>query len=162
MNDKLLLIIDVQQAFINEHTKHIPSLIEEHIKNNEYNTIVLGKFINDINSKFVKDLKWTGCIGKKETEIVLENCEAFPVIERTAYSVYNNELDLLIKQNNINTIYLCGLDTDACVLKTAVDLFENNYNVKIIKDLCASSAGVGYHNEGIKLLERFIGKNNVI
>ena len=35
---------------------------------------------------------------------------------------------LVNKENKIKDIYLCGIDTDACVLKTAIDLFENNYN----------------------------------
>ena len=162
MNNKLLLIIDVQQAFINRYTKHIPNLIEEHIKNNKYNMIVLGKFINNPNSKFVKDLKWTGCIDKENTEIVLKNHQDYAIIERTVYSAYNNKLDLILKKNNIKTIYLCGLDTYACILKTAIDLFENNYEVRIIKELCASSGGAKYHNYGIKLLERFIGRDNIL
>lgn len=162
MNNKLLLVIDVQQAFINKYTNHIPKLIEEHINNNIYNTIVLGKFVNNLDSKFVKELSWLKCIDDKDAKLVLENCEKFPIIERTAYSLYNNKLDLILKKNKIDTIYLCGLDTDACILKTAVDLFENNYNVKILENLCASSAGIEHHNEGINLLKRFIGKNNII
>ena len=33
---------------------------------------------------------------------------------------------LIVVFSSIGVVYLCGLDTDACVLKTAVDLFENN------------------------------------
>lgn len=162
MNNELLLIIDVQRAFINKYTDNIPNSIEKHIKNNKYNMIVLGKFVNNADSKFVKDLKWLGCMNNNETEIVLNNCKDYTIIERTAYSVYNNRLEQILKENDIKTVYLCGLDTDACVLKTAVDLFENNYDVKVIKDLCASSGGIEYHNYGIKLIERFIGIDNII
>ena len=162
MKNKLLLIIDVQQAFINKYTEHIPNLIDEHINNNKYNIIVLGKFINRPDSKFVKDLKWSGCMNQNETEIALRNYKEFSIIKRTAYSMYNNELEKILKENNIETVYLCGLDTDACVLKTAVDLFEHNYDVKVIKNLCASSGGTEYHKYGIKLLERFIGRDNII
>ncbi len=162
MCNKMLLVIDVQKAFINKYTNNIPKMIEEHIIKNEYNVIVLGKFINNLDSRFVKKLQWTRCIDENDTEIVLENYRKFPIIERTAYSVYNNQLELLLKENDIDTVYLCGLDTDACVLKTAVDLFENNYNVKVIEKLCASSGGIEYHNEGVNLLKRFIGKNNII
>lgn len=162
MGKTLLLVVDIQQAFINKYTERISDLIEKHIISNRYDKIVLGKFINNPNSKFVKDLNYLGCIDEKDIKIVLEDYKKFPIIERTTYSVYNNKLEKLLKDNNIDTVYLCGLDTDACILKTAVDLFENNYNVKVIENLCASSAGIEYHNYGIKLLKRFIGKNNII
>ena len=162
MNNKLLLIIDIQQAFINKYTNHIPNLIEKHIDKNKYGKIILGKFINTSNSKFVKDLNWLGCLDEKDTKIVLEDYQKFPIIERTAYSVYNDKLEKFLKENSIDTVYLCGLDTDACILKTAVDLFENNYNVKVLEKLCASSGGIEYHNYGIKLIKRFIGKDNII
>ena len=29
---------------------------------------------------------------------------------------------------------MCGINTDACVFKTALDLFENNFDVKVIDD----------------------------
>ena len=36
---------------------------------------------------------------------------------------------------------MCGVDIDCCVLKTAFDFFENDYNVFVLKDLCASTNG---------------------
>ncbi|MEI3434494.1 MAG: hypothetical protein V8R26_05800, partial [Clostridia bacterium] len=54
-----------------------------------------------------------------------------------------------IKENDVEQIYLC-LDfknTDACVLKTALDLFENNYEVYVLKEYCMSGAGQKIHND---------------
>ena len=67
-----------------------------------------------------------------------------------------------IKENDIDKIYLCGFDTDACVQKTAIDLFENNYNVFVLKDYCMSHKGVELHNIIINNLARLIGKNSII
>ena len=36
MPKKALLVIDVQNYYINEHTKDIPQKIAEHIKTNKY------------------------------------------------------------------------------------------------------------------------------
>ena len=36
-------------------------------------------------------------------------------------------------ENHIEQIYLCGIDTDACVFKTALDLFENEYDVYVLE-----------------------------
>ncbi len=67
-----------------------------------------------------------------------------------------------ISENNINYIYLCGIDTDACVMKTAVDLFENGLNVKVIENYCMSHSGKKIHKSAIKMLKKLIGNKNVI
>ena len=78
------------------------------------------------------------------------------------YNYAKDNFEKYIKENNIEEIYVCGLDTDACVLKTSIDLFENNYDVKVIKDLCMSHSGIEMHNIAINILNKMIGKDNVI
>lgn len=67
-----------------------------------------------------------------------------------------------IKDNNINDIYLCGIDTECCVLKTALDLFEENYNVYVLKDYCACTYGELRHSNAIEIIKRNIGNKYVI
>lgn len=74
----------------------------------------------------------------------------------------NDELKNYIKENGISEIYLCGFDTDACVQKTALDLFEQNYDVYVLKDYCMSHAGKATHDFCINNLTRLIGKNRII
>ena len=45
------------------------------------------------------------------------------------YSAVNRDLIEYISKNSIDEIYLCGFDTDGCILKTAFDLFENNKHI---------------------------------
>lgn len=65
-------------------------------------------------------------------------------------------------ENNINYIYLCGIETDACVMKTAVDLFENGLNVKVIEKYCMSHSGKKFHKSAIKMLKKLIDNKSVI
>ena len=67
-----------------------------------------------------------------------------------------------LKENKIKDIYLCGIDTDACVFKTAIDLFENNYNVKVIEYYTMSHSGRRYHKFAIKMLKKLIGKDSIV
>ena len=84
------------------------------------------------------------------------------IFNKKIYSAVNDEFKTYIKENDINSIFLCGIDTDACVLKTAVDLFENNIDVKVIEHCCMSHSGKKYHNYAIKMLKKLIGKDNII
>ena len=157
----LLIVIDLQSNFINDNTNMIPDKVSKLLQSKRFDNVIFTKFINDQNSSFYKILGYKGCIEEKDREIVIDtgNCK---VIEKRPYTAYNDELVKYIKDNNINTIYLCGIDTDACVLKTALDLFENNYDVKVIEDCSMSHSGKEYHDWAIMMLQKLIGKQNII
>ena len=118
-------------------------------------------FINDDNSNFYRILNYKGCMTEKDRNIVIDT-KNYKIIEKRVYTAYNDELKLYIDSNNFETIYLCGIDTDACVLKTALDLFENNLDVKVIEDCSMSHSGIEYHNSAINMLRKLIGNQNVI
>ena len=157
----LLLIIDVQKNFINKFTKNIPLKIETLLNKESFDYIAYTKFINDENSNFYKTLNYKGCMNENDRKIVLDIGNNI-IFNKKTYTAFNDELKTYIKENNINKIYLCGIDTDACVLKTAIDLFENNIDVKIIENCCMSHSGKKYHNYAIKMLKKLIGKENII
>ena len=159
--NNLLLIIDLQKSFINENTKDIPDKINKLINKNFANHIIFTKFINDNESNFFKILNYKGCMTEQDRNIVIDTKEN-KIIEKRVYTAYNDDLRSYINSNNIKTIYLCGIDTDACVLKTALDLFENNFDVKVIEDCSMSHSGIEYHNSAIKMLKKLIGNQNVI
>ena len=159
--NNLLLIIDLQENFINNNTKNVPNSIKKLIDSNIANHIVFTKFINDDSSNFYKVLNYKGCMSEKDRNIVIDTKD-YKIIEKRVYTAYNNELKLYINTNNIKTIYLCGIDTDACVLKTALDLFENNFDVKVIEDCSMSHSGIEYHISAINMLRKLIGNQNVI
>ena len=159
--NNLLLIIDLQENFINDNTKNVPNSIKKLIDSNITNHIVFTKFINDDSSNFYKILNYKGCMSEKDRNIVIDTKD-YKIIEKRVYTAYNDELKLYINTNNIKTIYLCGIDTDACVLKTALDLFENNFDVKVIEDCSMSHSGIEYHISAINMLRKLIGNQNVI
>lgn len=51
-NIKALIIIDIQNYFINKLTKSLPEKILMYINENDYNFIIFTKFINKENSNF--------------------------------------------------------------------------------------------------------------
>lgn len=157
----LLLIIDVQKSFINENTKNIPKKIEKLLQTNKFNHIIFTKFINEENSNFYMELNYQGCMSEEDRKIVIDT-KNNTILKKKTYTAVNSELTHYIKENNIDIIYLCGIDTDACVLKTALDLWENNYNVKVIKDCCMSHSGYEMHDSAINILNKMIGSSNVI
>lgn len=48
------------------------------------------------------------------------------------------------------------------MLKTAFDLFENGYDVKVLRDYSASTHGMESNNYILDVIGRSIGRDNVI
>ena len=157
----LLLVIDVQNDFINDNTRKFVDKIEQLINSKKFDYIAFTKFINDKNNILYKKLNYKGCMTVEGQKIVLDT-KNYKIFEKTIYSALNNKLKEYIKVNDIKNIYLCGFDTDACVQKTTLDLFENSYEVFVLKDYCMSSSSIELHNTIINNLKRLIGKNHII
>lgn len=157
---KLLLVIDVQRDFINEYTVKKLEDIQSLVDSGKYDIVAFTRFINDENSILYNKLNYKGCMTKEQQEIML-NTYDYKIFDKKTYTAVNEELRKYISDNNINQIYICGFDTDACVQKTALDLFEQGYNVCVLKDYCMCGQGEELHKEVIKNLKRLIGNDGV-
>lgn len=49
---------------------------------------------------------------------------------------YKTDLDDLLKENQVDNVYICGLATDYCVKYTAVDAIDAGYTVHLFTDAC--------------------------
>ena len=84
------------------------------------------------------------------------------VMNKETYTAYNEELKSYIKNNDIKNIYLCGIDIDCCVLVTALNLFENNYDVYVLKDYCYSMSGEERKELVVDILKHNIGGDYIV
>lgn len=159
--NSLLLIIDLQDSFINSNTEMVLPKINMLLNENKFDKIVFTRFINSPNSIWFTKLKYTGCITEKSRKIQIETRNN-KVIDKQIYSALGTELKTYIEENDISKIYLCGIDTECCVLKTAFDLFENGYDVYVLKDYCACMQGLQRHNNALDILKRTIGYDKII
>lgn len=157
----LLLVIDLQKSFINDNTSEIPLKVEKLIRNNNFDYVAFTKFINYDTCNFNTVLNYKGCMSEEERNIVIDTGNN-KIFCKSVYTALNNELIDYINDNNINMIYVCGIDTDACVLKTAIDLFENNYNFRVIENCSMSHSGKEFHEFAIRMLKKLVGEQNII
>jgi len=162
MNDlkQCILIVDVQAGFINEYTKHIPLLVEN--IQHEYKYAVAAKFFNPEHSFFRKLIKWDSfSLGSKDVELAFNFREDGLIIEKSIYSCVSDDFLSWLHNKDISVVHICGVDTDICVSKCAVDLFEKGIEPVVLGNLCASYAGEESHNFGLATLKRFIGESQV-
>lgn len=141
-----LLIVDVQKSAVGK--SKLPKQIEA--LQSQYKYVFISVFKNK-KSPLLKILNWT---GYQDESLAFSPVKNAVVFHKSGYSSY------LSKMKDFKEIHLCGFDTDACIYKTAMDLVENGIRPVILKDLCFSE-NQAFHEMGIKLLARNIGKHNI-
>ncbi len=164
----VLVVVDVQNGFITEHSKPVIPVIVDLVRRWQAarGDVVFSRYLNYAGSPFERLIGWTKMADGPETEIVTELAPHVgphtPVVDKYIYTLFTPEGTHLIKERGWTDLYVCGIDTDICVLKTAVDAFEHNLTPWILKDACASHAGLEAHNAGLFIAARFIGPNQII
>lgn len=152
-----LLIIDMQRGFMNEHTQVIINNIQELCLDNKFDFVVATRFIQHSDSQFDLALHWNEMpSGSRNTEFVDGIVtHADMVMEKVTYGLSTGDITFF-RRMRITDITLCGVDTDACVMACAFDLFDAGFNVHIAAHACASSGGPELHESGLLMLRRNI------
>ena len=89
----------------------------------------------------------------------LEVLEGDKIIKKRRYSAfYGTDLDLFLRDNQVDEIYLVGVCTNICVLYTAADARNISYKVNIFKDGVASFDEEA-HKFALKEMENTLGCN---
>lgn len=159
---KLLLIIDMQEGFRYVESEAIlPNILE--LTESFSGAVVFSKFVNNKGSLFEQQLNWIKFQEEKDTKLFSElqapnNIE----FEHGGYTVLNNNLIKLVEDHGIVEVFLCGIYTDVCIIKTAMDLFDKNIEAFVIEDACGSLDGKSLHDSAILSLRHIIGKKHVL
>ena len=145
---KILLAIDIQPSFVHGDIDYVKR-VQEYIDVSNYDYVYATTFLNYENSNFFNILDWD-----KVMEFEKPMIEYDRLIIKHGYGLDDY---FVLQRNNIH-YDICGLDTEACVYKVALDLFERCYDFSVLENLCQSSGGLLTHNYAITCLERSIGK----
>jgi nicotinamidase-related amidase len=135
-----LLVIDIQNAFLS------------HMDQTEVETAMqnINMYINLFREKgfpiirvYHSDLKY-GYGPKENTEqfefpkTVLIKPDDPKVIKHYGDAFNKTELDKVLKEKKVNTLFLCGLSAVGCVLATYIGADNNDYSAFFIKDALIS------------------------
>ena len=163
--EPLLLVIDMQNGFVTGKTEHVVPGIKTLVEHfNEAGLpVAFTRFINRPDGGHVKWIGWSRLMAEPETDLAAELRElAVNVFDKNGYTAFTSEFERFLQAHNIDTLILCGIATDGCVLKSAVDAFERNIRPLIVQDACASHGGDALHRAGLQLLARFVGGKQLV
>ena len=158
-----LLIIDVQNYFINKWTQNIPQNIVRLIEGGDFPVIAFTKFVNTPDSNFVRQFNYTACSKPPYTDIV-NNLQPWikkdNVFVKNTYSAFlDGRLLNFLKKNKITELTIAGIDTENCVLTNALAAFDYGFKIFVVADCCASATGgPQMHEVALAIIKKNIGK----
>ncbi len=117
-------------------------------------------FSNDAHLLNVdNELKLWGNHGIKDSEAakVLDEFDLqetdYIVPKRRYNGFFQTDLDLLLRELNIDTLIVCGADTNICVLQTLAGAYFLNYKTIVAADACATFL-IGNQEQGLEYFSK--------
>jgi nicotinamidase-related amidase len=77
----------------------------------------------------------------------------FRVFKRKYSAFQGTDLDLMLRELNVDTVVLTGIVTDICIQHTAADAFSRGYKIVIPKD-CVEAADAATQEAAIKYMQK--------
>lgn len=156
---KPLLIVDVQQGFIKNGAGTIIDPIRSLL--DSWNGLVYYlRYKNYPGSLYTQHLDWHEFMTSNQHDIVPDiyksGCEIFD------HFGYAPAAELIEKIKPHGEAYICGLDTDACVMAAVFACWDNEIRPYIIADCCACSDGESFHKAALDIMLRQFGVKSVI
>lgn len=160
-----LLAVDIQQGFINAATAKIPLAVRKFCDRVHIQHRIFTRFINPGESgQFVKILGWDRLQGEPEISLAPE-VDELPtlVVDKRSYSPFmDGKLIDALRNFEATDVLVFGIETDACVFQSALDLFDRGLRPLVIADLSMSTAGRQYHHAALRMLARHIGSESIV
>ncbi|MFJ7969568.1 cysteine hydrolase [Streptomyces sp. NPDC096324] len=167
-NKAVLVVVDAQNGFIREPSQPVIPVIADIVSRWQENggDVIFTRYLNYPGSPFERMIHWTALQDSPQTDIVPELLpfarQATAILDKTIYSLFSEEGSELVRRHGWTDLYICGIATESCVLKTAVDAFERDLTPWLLEDASASHAGSAVHDAGILVASRFIGVGQII
>ena len=161
---RALLVVDVQNGFANRYTAHVPERIRRLIERGEHDPVLFTRFVNAPGGPYRRFLDWHACADPPETDLTPELAPlAAPdrVYTKPGYTGIPAELADRLRELSPEAVTVVGIDTDMCVLKVAMDVFDLGIKPVVLVDCCASTAGLQAHLAGLAVLARNIGADQL-
>ncbi|UVM07231.1 isochorismatase family cysteine hydrolase [Pseudomonas laurylsulfatiphila] len=160
-NNNALLIIDMQQedGFVLENVDrvlaHTAALLDT--ARHQRMPVIYTRHINQADGSDLphgEPLAADGGpggyrAGTRQVEIIesLTPQSGELIIDKGRYSAFHRtDLDARLRAMEVDTLIVCGVLTDVCVLTSVFDAFALGYRVRLVSDACTTTTEAGHYS----------------
>jgi nicotinamidase-related amidase len=159
-----LLVVDVQKGFVNKFTEQVPGRVCRLIDQGSWDPLLFTRFVNVPGSPYQRLLDWHDCEGPPETDLaddVAPYAQRGRVFVKKGSTGLTAEMRDYLTERKFERMTVVGIDTDMCVMKIALDLFDLGIQPIVLADCCGSTLGAYAHLAGLAILSRNIGPEQI-
>lgn len=158
-----LLVVDMQKGFLDESHNDYVQKVQDFLDQNHarYDVIVATRFFNPKKSLWRMLLNWEGC-DEHSSDLLLRVSlpQGSKDVDKSTYGISGApQIQKWLK--DVERVDVLGVDTDACVLLSCLELFDLQIKPYVLSDLCVSTRGDYYHHMALEILRRNIGQEQV-
>ena len=136
--NKVLLIVDMQNGLVNnDNYKKLIKKIDELIAKGDYDKYIFTKFVNKKKSLFERRLNYSNLQSKGSQSICVKIPENALVFEKYGYGLELKDLEQ-IKALGVDSVDVCGIQTDACVYAISLELWDNGIYPNVLINYTAT------------------------
>lgn len=161
---KIILLVDIQEGYMNDELRSLPRDIEKHIKNYEYDLVIATRFINKNDSLHKADInirEMTVFSSKAKLVEPIEKISDF-VLMKSTYTSLTEDVAKLLEKNEVKQVYLAGLNTETSILATAFDLFDKGIKPVVLSHLCNTTNGKKINDAALEILKIAVGDECIL
>lgn len=167
LNQTALVVVDMENGFVNDRSRHIVAPLTQVVDRWQRagGATIFSRFLNAPGSPYERLIGWSRLRTAPETDLIPElqpHLKNGVQLDKPFYTVFSDEGEQLVRQGGWTDLVFCGIATESCVLKSAVDAFERGYTPWVLVDACASHGGQEAHEAGLLVAGRFIGRQQLI
>lgn len=161
---KIILLVDIQEGYMNERLRGLPKDIAKHVKNYDYDLVIATRFINKNDTLHKADIHIKSMTVFSSQAKLVEPIEEITdfVLMKSTYTSITKDVIKLLEKNKVEQVYIAGLNTETSVLATAFDLFDKGIKPVILSHLCNTVNGEEMNKAALNILRKAVGDDCVL
>lgn len=161
---KIILLVDIQEGYMNPSIESLPKSIEKHVKNYDYDLVIATRFINKNDSLHKADINIRNMTVFSSKAKLVEPIESISdiVLMKSTYTSLTDDVIKLLEKNKVTQVYIAGLNTETSIMATAIDLFDRGIKPIILSNLCNSANGETIHQAAMDILRIAVGDECIL
>lgn len=161
---KIILLVDIQEGYMNEELRTLAKDIEKHVKNYDYDLVIATRFINKNDSLHRSDIHIKDMTVFSSKAKLVEPIDKIAdiVLMKSTYTSYTADVAKLLEKKDVKQVYIAGLNSETSILATALDLFDKGIKPVVLSHLCNTTNGKRINEAALEILRIAVGDECIL